>query len=483
MFRTLTYFFTSCLLVGLESLSALSLPATNANQTGVLSPVRSSQDLPFQIQIEQAGFSLPNGVHSGASAISNGQWLFIAGRTNGLPEVGNSNNFPLQQQNSVVYVVNPSTQEVFSRPLSDPSSGLSQPLIDTLSVASPQYYQFENTLYLTGGYGVESASGQYSTKDTLTAINVSGLIHWVTAPSQGESAAQYIRQITHPLFQVTGGYMGKIGNQPTLLIFGLNFSGIYLDSSNSGYTEQVRRFRINDDGTNLSIDVLKAKPQNSNPNFRRRDLNVVPIMRSIYGRLIPGLVAFSGVFTANNGVWTVPVEIAENGSLSMSNPFHKDTFKQGMNNYACAHLGLFSQAQKETYTLLFGGTSFGYFANGEFQSDAELPFINQVTAIKLGKDGDYTQYLMNGSFPTILSTQSNAGNPLLFGSGAYFMPASDLPSYENGVLKLDEIGTVPVCLGHIVGGIASSKPNTNAITDTAASPYIFKVTMMPAINP
>jgi hypothetical protein len=469
-------------LISAEGLFALPLAVSCVNQTAVMSPVRSGQDLPFQIQIEQAGFSLPNGVHSGATAISNGQWLFIAGRTNGLPEVGHSTAFPLQQQNSIVYVVNQSTQEVFFRPLNDPSSGLSQTLIDILSVASPQYYQFENTLYMTGGYGLDSSTGQYSTKETLTAINVSGLMHWVTTPSQGESAAQYIRHTTHPIFQVTGGYMVKIGNQPTLLIFGQNFSGSYQDSSNSGYTEQVRRFRINDDGTNLSVDVLKAKPEIPNPNFRRRDLNVVPIMRSIYGRLIPGLVAFSGVFTANNGVWTVPVEIAENGSLSMSNPFHKDTFKQSMNNYACAHLGMFSQVQKETYTLLFGGTSFGYFANGEFQSDSELPFINQVTAIKLGKDGDYTQYLMNGSYPTILSTQSNAGNPLLFGAGAYFMPSSDLPSYDNGILKLDELGAAPVCLGYIVGGIASSKPNANGILDSTASQYIFKVTLLPSSN-
>ena len=101
----------------------------------------------------------------------------------------------------------------------------------------------------------------------------------------------------------------------------------------------------------------------------------------------------------------------------------------------------------------------------------------------------YSQCLMNGGYPVILSTASNPGNPLLFGAGATFIPAAGLPAYTNGVLKLDALQpaatasghhlTKSVLVGYIVGGIQSTLPNTNQESDSAASPYIFSVTLTP----
>jgi hypothetical protein len=83
---------------------------------------------------------------------------------------------------------------------------------------------------------------------------------------------------------------------------------------------------------------------------------------------------------------------------------------------------------------------------------------------------------MSSEYPVIASTGSNPGNPLLFGAGAQFFRASGLPSYGNGVLDLDQLGgSQPHVIGYIVGGIMSTLPNTNTQSDTAASPYIFKV--------
>jgi hypothetical protein len=83
---------------------------------------------------------------------------------------------------------------------------------------------------------------------------------------------------------------------------------------------------------------------------------------------------------------------------------------------------------------------------------------------------------MSSEYPVIASTGSNPGNPLLFGAGAQFFRASGLPSYGNGVLDLDRLGgSQPHVIGYIVGGIMSTLPNTNTQSDTAASPYIFKV--------
>lgn len=449
------------------------------NQTPTISPILPDFDLPFRVQIELADFILPNGLQSYALGTYNGKWLLIAGRTNGLHGFDNSGtNFPPQQQNRTIYVVDPIRKTVAFRSLTDPSSGLTPSQIDTLSVTSPQFYQKGKTLYIAGGYGIDQLTGQFSTKATLSAIDMPGLIHWVVHPHPGETAAPLIRQISHPIFQVTGGYMTQIG-LTTLLVFGQNFQGLYTAESNGVYTEQVRRFYLLDDGQRLGVFVKPPKPLLPDPNYRRRDLNVVPVIHSKKGHLSAGLVAYAGVFTPSGGVWTVPVEISAKGTPSMADPLLPTTFKQGMNQYICPTIGLFSRKTGDMYTVFCGGISYGFFTPAGFQTDSEIPFINQVTTVKLDKHGQYQQYLMEGEYPLILSPQVHVGNPLLFGAAAQFVWANNhLPIYRNGVLKLDQIDE-PTLIGYIVGGIQSTLPNTNTRLDSAASPYIFRVTLLP----
>jgi hypothetical protein len=456
------------------------------NQTATTSPIYPGSELPFEIQIEQADFSLPLGVHSGASAIYQNKWLLIAGRTNGLHGFGpGNNNFPPNQQNTTVFVIDPIKKKVYTRSLLDPSSGLTQSQIDLLSVTSPQSAQKDEMLYITGGYGVDTSTGLFSTKPSLTAINIPGLIHWVTHPLSNKTAVENIRQIFDPICQVTGGYMALNGDV-ALLMLGQNFTGFYQDSSNGAYTQQIRRFKIKDDGKSLSIFAKNPSPLNPDPNYRRRDLNIMPIVqKSCKGhpyskeshRLQYDYVALSGVFTETTGIWTVPIRISNKGVPSMADPSLSSTFKQGMNNYVSATIGLFSKCTGDMYSILLGGISYGYFQNGQFLTDDEFPFINQVSTVLLNSQGEFSQYLMSAQYPLIPSTASNPGNPLLFGAGADFFPAPHTKTYPNGVFPMELIQKEPIVLGYIVGGIQSTLPNTNVISDSAASPYIFRVTI------
>lgn len=449
------------------------------NQTPTVSTVLPEDSLPYHIEIELADFQLPAGFHSGVSAQYKGKWLFLAGRSNGLHGFDNSDfNFPPTSQNTLIFVVDPKNKTVKTRSITDPSSGLTQEQIDQLSATSPQAYQSGKTLYMTGGYGVDTLSGQFTTKNVLTAFDIPGVIHWVWHPKKGDTLAKHVRQFSHPILEVTGGFMTKIGKNPTLLVFGQNFPGFYDVNSNGEYTDQVRRFKIHDDGKNLSIEVKSFKPIQPDQNYRRRDLNVLPTLKKSKGHLEEGLVALSGVFTPSSGAWTVPVCIEADGTPFMPNPDKESTFKQGMSNYVSAACGLFSKKSGNMYNLLFGGITFGFFQNGQFQTDDELPFTNQVTTVKIDKNGKFSQYIMNGEYPVILSTQSNPGNQLLFGAGAEFMLKEGIPRYKNGVLKLDSIKK-PTVVGYIVGGIQSTLPNTNVITDSTGSPYIFKVIVKP----
>src|SRR5579871_4253171 len=447
---------------------ACSFSAYAQNQTTNLSPILSSNSVPFTIQIDQAPFSLPSGLQTFVLGTNDGKWLLLAGRINGLHGFGPSNNFPPDQQNTTVFVVDVNSQTVATASLTNQTSGLTQLQIDSLSVTAPQSFQSGNTLYMTGGYGVDTATSNFTTKALLTAIDVPGLMHWVVSPTNGETAAQYIRQASNSIFQITGGVMVQPSRGRALLVFGQDFEGQVTVSSSGTYSEQVRQFRIIDKGMNLSFVARKALPKTPDSDYRRASLNVVPIVEN--GR--KGFVAFSGGFTLTDGIWTVPVEISRSGASKMANPSNTTTFAQGMNNWTCPTLELYSQKEKNSYTVLMGGISYGFFSGGVFDTDPELPFINQVTAIKRDHHGVFSQYLMNAQYPIILSTGSNPGNPLLFGANAVFIPADGLPMYGNGVLKYDALGTNPVVVGYIVGGIQSTLPNTNTESDSAASPYI-----------
>ena len=298
----------------LMGVAALAYADPSINQTDEITPVIVNGSLPFQVQVDQAGFSLPNGIHSFATGFHNGMFLFITGRTNGMHGFNDdTHNFPPAAQNTVIYVVDPINQIVYTRSMNDASSGLNQTQIDSLSVTSPQSYQRKDTLYITGGYGVDTATGEFSTKPYLTAIDVPGLMHWVIDPKPYETAQQYIRQISNSAFQVTGGVMTQIGDHPTLLIFGQNFSGFYFDGGNGIYTKRVRRFHIRDDGHHLTAEIISGSPLELDQSYRRRDLNIIPIVRQKGNKLNFDLVAYSGVFTVAGGIWTVPVTINAKG--------------------------------------------------------------------------------------------------------------------------------------------------------------------------
>lgn len=452
----------------------LTVSEANAdNQTDTLSPVLPSDSLPFSLEIELTPFSLPTGIQSYASAIYKKKWIFIAGRTNGLhgfADIGN--NFPPSFQNTTVYVFDPKNGKTWGRSLNEPSADLSIEEIDALSVTAAQSFQKGKILYLVGGYGINSLTGEMETKNNLTEINLKKLIQWVI--NGKPSVKDAIRQVSDPLFQVTGGDLFQASDKdPFLLMLGQNFTGLYRSDSNGIYTEQIRAFWLKEDEKKLTVHFKKLKEPN--PDYRRRDLNIVPIIR----KNKPAYVAFGGVFTLTTGVWTVPITILPNGSSFEPNPNSSQTFKQAMNQYNCPAFGMYSKHEKEMYVVFPGGISYGFFSNGQFETDSEIPFINQVTTIKISRHGHYKQYLMDAVYPTIFSTGTRPGNQLLFGAEAQFFLAEGIRTYKNGVISMDKLPNRPTVIGYIVGGIMSTLPNTIDRTDSTASPYIFTVRFIP----
>lgn len=455
------------------------------NQTDETTPILPGDELPFTVELKPVNnFNLPNGFHSGVEAIYEGKWLMFGGRVNGMHGFFSDNstpNFPPQMQNDMVYVIDPSTWQIWSRSLNDTASGLNSDEIDSLMATSPQSYQQGKQLYITGGYGYDRNQEEYVTWNRLTIVDVPGLMNWVMNPFIPRYAKSSIRQLQNDFFKVTGGYMTRIRGKkenPFLLIFGQDFEGAYADKIGvkQEYTEEIRRFYINDDGKNIKVTALQSM---INDDFHRRDLNVAPVIRWSNNKWVRELVAYSGVFyPKDDGIWTVPVMIKANGEYSIPNPKNPDTFKQGMNNYVCATIPMFSKKNEKMYTLFFGGLSYCYFKDGEFIQDSDIPYINQITTIQIDKEGNFSQYLMDNTFPTIRGPNRVKVN--LFGTGAQFFPKGNF--FDQDILKFDALkSTKPHHVGYIVGGIGSAVANTSddQFSNTFASYYLFEVWITP----
>jgi hypothetical protein len=451
------------------------------NQTNDVSPIETGGDLPYTIDVQTFDFGsadLPT-LHSFAAGEFDGKWVLISGRTNGLHGFGSSSpqNFPASSQNHDVWVIDPVTRQSWHRSL-DTDSTLSSQMIAELTSTNTEFAQLSDRLYMVGGYGVRGTGSGFTTQNALTAIDLPGMVDWVMNGSG--TASSRLRQVHDPMFQVTGGALYPL-NGHMQLVFGQNFLSGYTPATEGAYNEQVRSFDIVDNGTTLSFNNLGSTPPLA--DYHRRDLNVFPtIARGGGGTLTNGLVALSGVFTTTNGAWTVPVQIDANGNPSMANPALAGTFKQAMNNYDSAKLGLFSENSNQMHEVLFGGISLTDYdrSTNTFIQDNNLPFINQISSVVIDQNGNYSQHLL-GEFPQILDL---AGNRLRFGANAQFFLAAGVPTYDNGVIELDQL-TQQTVLGYIFGGLFANAPNTQGVAGavSGASNQIFEVVYSPVPEP
>jgi hypothetical protein len=454
---------------------------TTAARGQTPSPIELDADLPYRIELRPyslGAIDMPT-LHSFAVGQYDGKFLFISGRTNGLHTFDFfEENFPPQFQNRDVWVVDFQSRQSWRRALDDPSNGLSEATVLSLATTNNQFYQAGDTLYVSGGYGALE-DGTLGTHDRLSAIDVTALGEWVI--HGGPLAPEVIRQSTSPTVQVTGGAMLEVEGR-THLVFGQDFQGSYTPFDNGEYTEQVRSFTIEDDGINPPSlrDVTQSPPM---ADFHRRDLNVVPVLRPDgSGGTIGGLLALSGVFTSEDGAWTVPVEIDAAGVPTMDDPEAPTTFHQGFNNYHSAKLGLYSEAAGAMHEVLFGGISLQFVdeTTGAVELDPFLPFVNDVTSIVIDAEGNYTQHHL-GFFPEFFDEDARR---LRFGTNAEFLLAEGVPTFENGIIKLDELRG-ETAVGYIYGGIASNAPHTRFVTGarSAASNRAFEVVVIPVPEP
>jgi hypothetical protein len=289
-------------------------------------------------------------------------------------------------------------------------------------------------------------------------VSVSGLINAVI--NQG-SAVGLVKQISDPRLTNTGGELDAI-NGRSYLVFGQSFQGGYNGSNASFsqiYTDEVRSFRIVDKGSTLAIANYVA--QRDPVNFRRRDYNLVPTI--VHGNK-PALESLGGAFTPNGSSFLKPIVIGPGGTAKVNY-----NYQQYFTQYNSARVSLYDAHTGSSAAILFGGISlYDYnFATGTLSSDPDLPFVDDVTSVVTNKQGAVQEYIMPSQLPG------------RFGANAAFFATPGLPTYSNGVIKLDQL-TGPTTLGYIYGGIYSTVGDTSDPgTQTTATNTLFKVTLVP----
>ena len=408
---------------------------------------------PYSIELQQIAMPGTPAIHSFAFAQSNGRWLFVGGRTNGLHGFSAGTSFPKQYSNKNIFVVDPSSVQTYSRNI---FTEYPFATADPLRSANMQSFQDGNKLYVIGGYGYDSLSNSLVTFSSLTVFDVEETIQAIIA---GTPINPYTRQINDNRIKVCGGELFKLGDY-FYLAGGHNFTGDYTRFVNvQDYTNQIKKFKINDNGVSVTISDYSVNIDSV--EFHRRDMNVVPAIKP--DGVTPYSILYGGVFKVNSDLpYLNPIYIDGNGTAAVD-----FTFEQKMSQYTCSNLSAFNATTGNMHTTFFGGTSLYYF-NEITQTqvlDTLVPFIDDITTLTRYSNGSSEEKISVTKFPVLL------------GTNAKFILDPAVPKYSNDVIKLNELSG-RTYVGYIFGGIRALYPNN---TVSFPSDYIFKVYITPNV--
>lgn len=317
------------------------------------------------------------------------------------------------------------------------------------------------------GVALAAFNKTFTTYDTLTALSIKGLAQAVISGGDVARLAR-IRQMSDPRLAVTGGDMAAL-NGRTYLVFGHNFQGGYNGASASisqVYTDEIRSFRLSDNGRSLAISDYRAL--RDPVNYRRRDGNLV----SYIGRSgEPQLAFLGGVFTpGSSGVgYQAPVLIGREGRVRID-----AAYQQFFSQYNVANIPLHDGRTRSMYDVRMGGISLYSYSDGQLTENTSLPWIDDVTTIMRAGNGSYQEYIMS---PLPAVTPGSTGN---YGATAAFFMNQSLPTSTNRVIALNRLRG-PTVVGYMYGGIYSTVAETtgNTFRATGASNQVFQITLTP----
>lgn len=413
----------------------------------------------FQYELDISPVSVTGlpGLHSYAFGQSNGKWLIIGGRKDGLHARQPFNAFPAASGNTDIYVIDVNTQSFWQASVNTLPTGIKEQLQST----NMNFYQEEDTLYIIGGYAFSATENDHITFPKLTTVNISGLINAII---NNAPITSFFKQIDDNIFAITGGQLGKIGNT-FYLVGGHRFDGRYNPMNHPTFTQtyanKIQKFTIDNSGSQLSFSNYQAITDAV--HLHRRDYNLLP---QIFPDGTEGYTISSGVFQTNADLpYLYPVDITENGYTPVTN------FNQYLSNYHSAKACLYDSLNNQMHSLFFGGMSRYYYSNDALVEDNQVPFVKTISRLSRFSDGSLQEYILPIEMP------------IFTGASAEFIPNNNLPHYDSEIIKLSRINDDTILIGHVFGGINSTALNpfsSNQTNLTSASANIYAIRLIKA---
>lgn len=387
----------------------------------------------FQVEIDTASFNNLPGLHSFAFASYNDYWLLTGGWKRGLHGFYPTNAFPNTGRNDSAFVINKTNGMVYKTHLNQ----LPQPMYQALTTTNAEFIQDDTVLYVVGGYGWNFVDNSHITYNSITAINIPSFINAVI---NGNAVSPYVRQTTHNMFRVAGGHLEKT-DSTYYLVFGHRFDGYY--NLNPGglqqaYSNSIRKFRIDDDGTTLQIDSVTSITDTI--NFHRRDFNLVP---QIFPNGDFGFTAFTGVFQ-----YGIDLPYLNTIDITATDTFIRNNVTQYLNQYHTAVLPIYDSTNNYMHTCFFGGIGLYWVDQmNVLHIDSLVPFVNTISRMTRDPLGVVTESIEDMRMPGF------------YGTNAYFIPNDNFLYTHKKILSLDSLPMGKSLVGWIYGGIEADQPN------------------------
>lgn len=412
------------------------------------------EEVGFNYRLELKEIEIENAkpIHSYAFGQYNGRFLLVGGRIDGLHARQPFAAFPLAYNNRELIVLDPDLGLSWSASI----DVLSIPIKEQLQSTNMNFYQFADTLIISGGYAFSETANNHITFPKLTTIIISEVIESII---DGNLKTEAIKQTEHSSFAVTGGQMGYL-NDMLILVGGNTFTGRYNPTGNPTYTQtytpDILRFTVNN-STDEPIIQLQDLVSDSE-HLRRRDYNLVPY-QFIDGRA--GYLISAGVFKSGvNLPYLYPVEIDADGYYPV------EDFEQLLSHYHSPKVSFYDEQTKELNMIFFGGLAQYFFDGNQLIQDNRVPFVDTISRIKRTINGAFSEFVLPIKMPGLKGTNSE------------FIPNTHLPRNETGVFLIDKESPPSMLLGHIVGGINTPEANPfsfNRVEVTSGSAEIYEV--------
>lgn len=400
------------------------------------------------------------GLHSFAAAQYDGKWVLIGGRTDGLHQRQPNTSFLSVNNNTKIYVVDPVSKNVWSALV----TSLPVDISDQLQSTNMLFCSDSSKLYIAGGYGYSVAAADHKTYASLLVIDLPGLIQAIIT---GSAINTFIRQLSDNYFALTGGQMAKLGDM-FIMVGGQRFDGRYNPNNGPSFTQeysnQVRKFRLSDDGVAISMNYQQSITDVN--QLHRRDYNMAP---QVFPDRKLGYTAFSGVFQA-----AVNLPYLNTVDIDTVSYYPNTSFNQLLNHYHSGKFSVYDSAANLMHSFFLGGMAqFYYDAGGNLEQDNAVPFVSTIGRVSRDAGGTMTETKV-GDLPGLL------------GSGAELILNHELPLYANEVIRLHDVNADTVLAGYLVGGIQSIAPNiffVNNGTQSSAANTIFKIFLVKQSGP